>query len=76
MAESMRSHWEGWVDLKIPALRGRTTREAVRTPDGREAVEALLLDFERGRAVQPELDELNRRGIQRVRELLGLPEKG
>ena len=76
LAESMRSHWEGWVDMKIPVLGNRTPREAVRTADGREAVEALLQDFERGRAVQPELNELNRRGVQRVRELLGLPKKG
>jgi len=76
LAESMRSHWEGWVNMKIPALGNRTPREAVRTADGREAVEALLQDFERGRAVQPELNELNRRGVQRVRELLGLPKRG
>ncbi len=72
----MCSHWEGWVDMKIPALGLRTPREAMRTADGREAVEALLIDFERGKAIQPELDELNRRGVQRVRELLGLPKKG
>ena len=76
LAESMRSHWEGWVNMKIPALINRTPLEAIRTPDGREAVEALLQDFERGRVVQPELNELNRRGVQRVRELLGLPKKG
>jgi hypothetical protein len=75
LAETMRSHWEGWVDMKIPALGHRTPREAMRTADGREAVEALLIDFERGKAIQPELDELNRRGVQRVRELLGLPKK-
>jgi hypothetical protein len=33
------------------------------TADGREAVEALLLDFERGKAIQPELDDLNQRGV-------------
>jgi len=76
LAESMRSHWEGWVDMKIPALGNRTPREAVRTADGREAVEALLQDFERERAIQPEMNELNRRGVQRVRELLGLAKKG
>jgi hypothetical protein len=32
---------------KIPALGGRTPIEAVRDPDGKEAVEALLLQFER-----------------------------
>jgi hypothetical protein len=75
LAETMQAHWEGWVDMKIPALRRRTPREAVRTADGREAVEALLIDFERGKAIQPELNELNQRGVQRVRELLDLPKK-
>jgi hypothetical protein len=75
LAETMRAYWEGWVDMKIPALGQRTPREAVRTADGREAVEALLVDFERDKAIQPEFDELNRRGVQRVRELLGLSKK-
>jgi len=47
----------------------------VRTADGREAVEALLIDFERGKAIQPELNELNQLGVQQVRELLGLSKK-
>jgi hypothetical protein len=38
---------EGWVQQKIPALGGRTPLEAVRDPDGKEMVEALLLDWER-----------------------------
>jgi hypothetical protein len=62
--------------MKIQVLGQRTPREAVRTADGREAVEALLIDFERGKAIQPELDELNRRGVHRVRELLSFPKKG
>ena len=41
------AHYDSWPDQKIPALGGRTPREAVRDPDGREMVEALLLDFER-----------------------------
>ena len=76
LAETMQAHWEGWVDMKIPALGHSTPRESILTADGREAVEALLNDFERGKAIQPELDELNRRGVQRVREMLGLPKKG
>ena len=76
LAESMRSHWEGWVNMKIPALGNRTPREAVRPADGREAVEALLQDFERERGIQPEMNEFNRRGVQRVRELLGFPKNG
>jgi len=35
-----------WLDEKIPALDGKTPREAVLTPDGREKVEDLLKDWE------------------------------
>jgi tetratricopeptide (TPR) repeat protein len=35
-----------WVDEKIPALDGKTPREAVMTPEGRKRVEELLKDFE------------------------------
>ena len=43
----MERHWESWIDEKIPALGGKTPRQAVRDRDGREMVEALLLDAER-----------------------------
>ena len=35
-----------WIDEKIPALDGKTPREAVKTPEGREKVEELLKDWE------------------------------
>ena len=35
-----------WLDEKLPALDGKTPREAVRTPEGRKKVEELLKDFE------------------------------
>ncbi len=41
-------HYAGWPDTPLPALGGRTPRDAVRTPDGREQVIALLKDFENG----------------------------
>jgi SEC-C motif/Protein of unknown function (DUF2384) len=43
----MQKQVEGWVHQKIPALGGHTPLEAVRDPDGKEMVEALLLDWER-----------------------------
>ncbi|MDZ7762057.1 MAG: antitoxin Xre/MbcA/ParS toxin-binding domain-containing protein [Desulfovermiculus sp.] len=39
-------HWEGWIDSELPALSGKTPRQAVQTEDGREAVQALLRDIE------------------------------
>src|SRR5205807_7742374 len=44
---TMQKQVEGWVHEKIPALGGRTPLDAVRDPDGKEMVEALLLDWER-----------------------------
>lgn len=65
-------HWESWVDDNIPALGGKSPREAIKSPDGREAVEALLQDAERDRGQDPFTTEANRKGTRRVRELLGL----
>ena len=46
LEEFYTRHYAGWPDTPLPALGGRTPREAVRTPDGREKVIALLKDFE------------------------------
>ena len=72
MAEMFGRHWESWVDQEIPALGGKSPKDAVKTADGREAVEALLKDAERGRGQDPFTAEVNRKGTQRVREMLGL----
>jgi len=47
MQAFMQKQVESWVHQKIPALGGRTPLQAVRDPDGKEMVEALLLDWER-----------------------------
>jgi hypothetical protein len=44
---TMQKQFESWVHQKIPALGGRTPLEAVRDPDGKEMVEALLVGWER-----------------------------
>jgi hypothetical protein len=72
VAEMIYKHWESWVDQNIPALGGKSPRKAVKTADGREAVEALLKDAERARGQDPFTVELNRKGTQRIREILGL----
>ena len=73
LGEIISRHWETWVDESIPALGGSTPRDAVKTADGREAVEALLQDAERPRGQDPFMLEANRKGAARVRALLGLP---
>jgi len=72
MADMIRKHWENWVDMKIPALGGKTPRAAVLTSDGIEAVEALLTQAERSGENDPDMGEMNREGTRLVRELLGL----
>lgn len=53
----MRAHYRNWIDEKIPALNGKTPRQAVRTRDGREAVAALIDQIERdGARMSPPLD--------------------
>ena len=72
LAEMLMKHWESWVDQKIPALGGQSPRKAVKTRDGREAVEALLQEAEQDRGQEPLLLEANRKGAKRVREILGI----
>jgi cellulase/cellobiase CelA1 len=72
IADVMKKHWEGWVDTKLPALGGKTPRQAVKTADGREAVEALLADAARHDLHDPVMGNFHRSGVRRARELLGL----
>lgn len=45
--QMMRKHWEAWPDMKLPALQGKTPRQAVRDGLGRQQVGALLEDAEK-----------------------------
>ena len=72
LSEIIGRHWEAWVDQEIPALGLKTPKDALKTPDGREAVEALLKDAERDWGQDSFTVETNRKGTRRVRELLGL----
>jgi len=47
LVEMSKKHWESWIDKSLPLLNDQTPREAVKTPAGRERVEAVLLEFER-----------------------------
>ena len=63
---------ESWVHEKIPALGGRTPLEAVRDPDGKEMVEALLLQWERNDQGGVSPNQI-RPDIGVIRRLLNLP---
>ncbi len=71
MAKMINKHWEQWVDMPLPALGKKTPRKAVKTADGREAVEGVLAGAMRSGADEF-MKELNREGVRRVRKLLGL----
>lgn len=46
--ELIRQHWKDWLDTRVPALGNKTPRQAARTAGGRERLEALLAEAERG----------------------------
>jgi len=64
------AHWERWLDEKIPALRNRTPRQASRTAEGRERLEALLQSFAEHGARQA--DSPFRPDVPTLRKELGL----
>ncbi len=68
--EMMARHYEHWATEKIPALGGRTPLEAVKDPDGREQVEALVAQIEfDAKTMKPPLDmEI----LRKMRGRLGL----
>jgi hypothetical protein len=66
----MRDHFEKWVDMPLPALGNRTPMLAVRTPDGKEKVAALVQEAERGaRNMNPPVEEAV---LANLRQRLGL----
>ncbi len=72
LQKMLSAHWENWVDEKIPALGHKTPRQAVKTRDGRESVEALLLDAEMHLDDQEHMQEAGGAAIAEVRRRLGL----
>lgn len=48
LVDHMRAYYQSWPDTKIPLLNNKTPKQAVKTADGKEMVEALLAQIERG----------------------------
>lgn len=70
IAAQMRAHFEQWADQEIPALGGQTPRQAVKDPEGREMVAALILKMERdGAAMSPPIDASI---VRELRQRLGV----
>jgi hypothetical protein len=70
--KTLFAHWENWVDAKIPALGHKTPRQAVKDPDGRESVEALLLDAQRRMDANEQMRDAGTAAIAETRRRLGL----
>jgi cell division protein FtsX len=68
---TLQKQVQGWVHERIPALGGRTPIEAVRDPDGKEAVEALLAHWERHDENDVSPNQI-RSDISAIRRLLNL----
>ena len=65
VAEHMRRYEKQWLDLPVPALDGRTPREAVADPTRRDDVRRLLASF-------PDTDDPTAMSPNRLRTALGL----
>ena len=72
MDKMLSAHWKNWIGEKIPALGHMTPRQAVSDPDGRESVEALLLDAERSMDSNKQMRDAGKAAIAEVRRRLGL----
>ena len=71
IAKMNEAHWESWPMTSLPALRGKTPVEAIKTSDGRAMVDALITQFER-HAEQRPLPGQTLETFQKLRERLGL----
>ena len=65
------SHYESWLDTSVPALGGKTPKQAARTPRGRDALNGLLKTIENGEARQP---AATRYDVNILRRALGIVE--
>lgn len=62
-------HYSTWADVGLPALDGKTPRQAAKTRRGREELERLFASMESTEARQP---EWQRYGVARLRATVGM----
>jgi hypothetical protein len=67
--ELKERHYTQWLNDAIPALGGKTPREAARTKSGRERLKTLLDDIELSESRQPEDARFE---VRKLRGWLGL----
>jgi hypothetical protein len=69
LRDQYAAYYRDWLDMEIPALDGRTPRQAAATREGREKVEALVRGLERHEMGPP---GLSREIADQLRTALGL----
>ncbi len=67
-----KAHWESWFDEPIPMLKDETPRQAAKTKEGRERLEALLLHYEHHDLRREREDDPFKADICYLRRELGL----
>lgn len=70
VAAMLERHYSTWADVPLPALRGKTPRQAAKTRAGAKEVDALLREMEmmQARSAMPATFDFDR-----IRRDLGLP---
>ena len=71
IGEILERHYATWADVPLPALKGKTPREAVATKQGREAVIDLFKDMENAQLRAAEIGEPTY-DFSRLRKELGV----
>ena len=71
LREFKASHHAAWPDDKLPALQGKSPRQAVRTRAGRHQVDVLLKELENREAELPVEERMDVSGLRRELGLEG-----
>lgn len=69
MHELKEAYYTDWLDESVPALAGKTPRQATRTKSDRERLELLIKEHENGEARLPQEERFD---FSRLRAELGL----
>ena len=72
MEQVLRGHYAHWCDEPIPALGGKTPRQAIATPAGLERVKGLLREYEAGEAAMAARDGRREVSFQFLWDALGI----
>jgi hypothetical protein len=65
-------HYTKWLDMPLPALRGKSPREVSRTKAGRAQLEAMVKDIE---MIESHMPPSERYDVNKLRAALGLHKK-